>query len=88
MTKEVVYGQTHSGIQNHLSSKTELLLLTISSGHCKREEMSSLFQFRSSFSVVKCCGKLDGLAKQRWMFSPKQSADGAHSRGKLCKSLH
>lgn len=42
----------------------------------------------SSFFVVKCRGKLDGLAKQRWMFSLKRSADGAHSRGKLCKSLH
>lgn len=42
----------------------------------------------SSFFVVKCRGKLDGLAEQRWMFSLKRSADGAHSRGKLCKSLH
>lgn len=46
------------------------------------------FQICSSCFVVKCCGKLDGLAKQRWKFSLKQSVDGAHSRGKLCKSLH
>lgn len=66
---------------------------------CKREgsgqESASLhlsviffLKIHSSFFVVKCRGKLDGLAKQRWMFSLKQSADGAHSRGKLCKSLH
>lgn len=41
-----------------------------------------------NFSVVKFCGKLDGSAKLD--VSPpamERSADQAHSRGKLCKSL-
>lgn len=38
--------------------------------------------------VVKFCGKLDGVANRGGCFSwgAEKSADGAHSRGKLCKS--
>lgn len=87
----------------HLSSKTEAVTDFLW-WTCKREGTGNrmlhctplsvcfsfffFFQIRSSFFVVKCRGKLGGLAKQRWMFSSKQSADGAHSREKLCKSLH
>lgn len=91
-----------SGAPKHFSSalkqKSVLAAADFLWWTCKREKMGKrvlhctfllfFFKIRSSFFVVKCRGKLDGLAKQRWMFSPKQSVDGAHSRGKLCKSLH
>lgn len=89
------YSQTDSGEPKHLGSKTGPPLLTLCAGHVRerrwvRERFAAplLFNFALPFFVVKCCGKLDSLAKQRWMFSPKQSADGTHSRAKLCKSLH
>lgn len=84
------------GAPKYLSSKNEAVAADFLWWTCKEEGMGKgvlhlsgrFFQIRSTFFVVKCCGKLDGLAKQRWMFSPKQSVDGPHSRGKLCKSLH
>lgn len=87
-SKGVVLYMVGHGHQKRL----RLPLLTFCGGHVKERGVGKrvifFLKIHSSFFVVKCRGKLDGLAKQRWMFSLKQSADGAHSRGKLCKSLH
>lgn len=70
------------------SQQNRLSLLTFCGGHVKEKgwmlHCTSVFffQIRSSFLVVKCRGKLDGLAKQRWMFSPEAECGWSTFQGK------
>ena len=68
---------------------------------CKRKGMSQSylaaplffhffppFQFTLLFSLLNAAENRTAWQSRGGCFSLKRSADGAHSRGKLCKSLH